>query len=70
MSNKLNCIEEVSTNILQCHSIFFFSRSLPTIILAECVMIYMEGEKSTALLRWFSEHLSACAFINYEQVSL
>ena len=31
-------------------------------------MVYMEGEKSAALLRWFTENLSTCVFINYEQV--
>lgn len=43
---------------------------LPTIFLAECVLVYMEVEHSNNLLRWFADSFSTCIFINYEQVNM
>ncbi len=38
--------------------------------MAECVLVYIESSKSTALLKWFTDNLPVCAFINYEQVNM
>ena len=43
---------------------------LPTIFLAECVLVYMEPKNCFNLLRALSERFSNAAFINYEQVQI
>ena len=43
--------------------------SLPTIFIAECVLVYIEKNKTDELLRWISDHFSSAVFVNYEQVS-
>ena len=42
--------------------------SLPTIFIAECVLVYIEKNKTDELLRWISDHFSSAVFVNYEQV--
>ncbi|XP_002979526.2 leucine carboxyl methyltransferase 1 homolog [Selaginella moellendorffii] len=42
--------------------------SLPTLILAECVLIYMDPEASRALLRWAASKFSNAVFVAYEQI--
>lgn len=44
--------------------------SLPTIFLAECVLVYMEPKNCFNLLRALAEQFPAAAFINYEQVNM
>ena len=43
-------------------------RSLPTIFLAECVLVYMASESSSALVRWIADKFPTVFFVNYEQV--
>ena len=43
-------------------------RDLPTVILAECVLVYLEPERSAALLKWLADNFKSVFFINYEQV--
>ena len=43
--------------------------TVPTIFIAECVLVYIEKSKTDELLRWISDHFSSAVFINYEQVS-
>lgn len=40
----------------------------PTLVLAECVLVYLEREESDALLRQLSAMLSTAAMLVYEQV--
>lgn len=48
-------------------SLCFFSA--PTYILSECVMVYMEPEHSSAVVRWLADTFkSAAALAIYEQV--
>ena len=42
--------------------------SLPTLFLAECVLVYMTIPKSSQLLQWISEKFRSAFFINYEMV--
>lgn len=43
---------------------------LPTVFLAECVLVYMEPPNCFNLLRALGERFKNAAFINYEQVNL
>jgi len=46
-----------------------FDTSLPTYILSECVLVYMEPEHSSAVVRWLAGHFKqAAAIAIYEQV--
>ena len=44
--------------------------NLPTLVLAECVLVYLPPEKTTRLLKWCSEKFKTSFFVNYEQVNL
>ncbi|KAJ6653918.1 hypothetical protein lerEdw1_007676 [Lerista edwardsae] len=43
---------------------------LPTVLVAECVLIYMTQEHSAGLLRWAAGIFPVAMFINYEQVNM
>jgi len=42
---------------------------LPTAFIAECVLVYMSAERSSALVRWIADSFASVFFVNYEQVS-
>jgi [phosphatase 2A protein]-leucine-carboxy methyltransferase len=42
---------------------------LPTFIIAECVLIYMATDSSSALLKFFTDKFETLSFLNYEQVN-
>eukprot|EP00250_Pteridium_aquilinum_P024477 c2912_g1_i1 orf=306-1325(-) len=42
--------------------------SLPTLILAECVLIYLEPSESRALVQWAGQKFSTSIFVVYEQI--
>jgi len=44
--------------------------NLPTLVLAECVLVYLPPEKTARLLKWCSEKFKTSFFVNYEQVNL
>ena len=46
------------------------SYSCPTLILAECVLVYIEQNKTSQLMTWLANKFSSCAFINYEQLNM
>jgi [phosphatase 2A protein]-leucine-carboxy methyltransferase len=41
---------------------------VPTLFLAECVLVYMEGEKATELIKWAATHFKTSVFLNYDPV--
>nr|XP_037845659.1 leucine carboxyl methyltransferase 1 isoform X2 [Chlorocebus sabaeus] len=43
---------------------------LPTLLIAECVLVYMTPEQSANLLKWAANSFEAAMFINYEQVNM
>jgi len=45
-------------------------RQLPTVFIAECVLVYMSAESSSALTKWISEQFNTALFVSYEQASL
>ncbi|XP_073118803.1 leucine carboxyl methyltransferase 1 homolog [Henckelia pumila] len=42
--------------------------SLPTFIIAECVLIYIDPESSRSIVRWASRKFSTAVFFLYEQI--
>ena len=46
------------------------SYTCPTLILAECVLVYVDQNKSSKLMTWLANKFSSCAFINYEQLNM
>uniref|UniRef100_A0A4W3H639 Leucine carboxyl methyltransferase 1 n=1 Tax=Callorhinchus milii TaxID=7868 RepID=A0A4W3H639_CALMI len=40
---------------------------LPTLLMAECVLVYITLEQSVELVKWASSSFNTCMFINYEQ---
>ena len=46
------------------------SYSCPTLILAECVLVYIDQNKTSKLMTWLASKFSSCAFINYEQLNM
>ncbi|XP_061425985.1 leucine carboxyl methyltransferase 1 [Lethenteron reissneri] len=43
---------------------------LPTVLVAECVLVYMTLEHSSRLVRWAADTFPTALFINYEQVNM
>ncbi|XP_066496870.1 leucine carboxyl methyltransferase 1 [Tiliqua scincoides] len=43
---------------------------LPTVLVAECVLIYLTQEHSAGLLKWAAGIFPSAMFINYEQVNM
>lgn len=46
-----------------------FDPGLPTYVLSECVLVYMEPQESAALLRHLGQSLPSAVCVVYEQVS-
>lgn len=44
--------------------------SCPTLVLAECALVYANADKVAEMLRWLSSSFSSLAFINYEQLNM
>lgn len=44
--------------------------NLPTVFIAECVLVYMCTTKSSQLLNWIAKKFKSAFFINYEMVSV
>ena len=45
-----------------------FDSSLPTLVISECVLIYMEPEHSDRVIEWIASTLPQAAFVLYEQI--
>lgn len=45
-----------------------FDSSVPTLVISECVLIYMEAEHSDAVIEWIASTLPQAAFVLYEQI--
>ena len=42
--------------------------SVPTLLLSECVLVYLEPEDSCAVIAWAARHFTSSVFVTYEQV--
>ncbi|CAJ0915398.1 unnamed protein product [Ranitomeya imitator] len=49
---------------------FGMDPQLPTLLVAECVLVYMTPEQSGSLLKWAAGTFPTAMFINYEQVNM
>lgn len=66
VSADLRNIKELDKKLKECNIDF----SLPTLVVAECVLVYMTCEHSSNLLKYLAESFKECCFVNYEQVNL
>lgn len=44
--------------------------TLPTLFIAECVLIYIPSTNSNSVINWVSRRFKIAAFLNYEQVNM
>lgn len=42
--------------------------TIPTLFLAECVLVYIEPDHCDNLLKWLASQFKSAVFVNYEQV--
>lgn len=66
MGCDLRNIDEVNNKLQQAEVDF----KIPTIFLAECVLVYIEAQNCHNLLKWLSAHFETSVFVNYEQVNM
>ncbi|XP_031617022.1 leucine carboxyl methyltransferase 1 [Contarinia nasturtii] len=66
MGVDLRHIDEIENKLKQAEVDF----TLPTLFLAECVLVYIESEHCSNLLKWLSSHFSSGFIVNYEQVNM
>ncbi|CAG8489658.1 2644_t:CDS:2 [Ambispora gerdemannii] len=45
-----------------------FDKSLPTLFLSECVLIYMEQQYSDKIIQWVGDNMQTALFVVYEQI--
>lgn len=62
----LRSIDEVAKKLRQADVDF----AVPTIVLAECVLVYVEANNCRALLSWLAASFAELVFVNYEQVNM
>uniref|UniRef100_A0A671FQT2 Leucine carboxyl methyltransferase 1 n=1 Tax=Rhinolophus ferrumequinum TaxID=59479 RepID=A0A671FQT2_RHIFE len=43
---------------------------LPTLLITECVLVYMSPEQSANLIKWAASSFGTAMFVNYEQVNM
>ena len=60
----LRNLQDLKQSLQQCDC----DKNIPTIFIAECVLVYMSKESSQALASWVAQQFQTCFFINYEQV--
>nr|XP_057917145.1 leucine carboxyl methyltransferase 1 isoform X1 [Doryrhamphus excisus] len=49
---------------------FHLNPELPTLLLSECVLVYMNPAQSSNLVHWAADTFHTAMFINYEQVNM
>lgn len=66
VSADLRSTPELENIFLRCN----LNYSLPTLVITECVLVYMNSSDSSKLLNWFTSKFSNILFVNYEQVNM
>jgi len=64
ISADLANLDQIASNLEQCE----LDSSLPTLLISECVFIYMEPEHSNALMQWATSTFDMCGVMIYEQI--
>jgi [phosphatase 2A protein]-leucine-carboxy methyltransferase len=67
VSADLRNVKEIEKKLLNDCDL---SVDLPTLIVCECVLVYMTVEHSSNLLKFFTKHFSKCCLVSYEQTNL
>lgn len=62
----LRSVDEVANKMKQSDVDF----TVPTIFVAECVLVYIETANCKNLLKWFATNFQSAAFVSYEQVNM
>ncbi|XP_059271075.1 leucine carboxyl methyltransferase 1 isoform X4 [Mustela nigripes] len=60
----LRDLPELEEKLKKCN----MNPQLPTLLIAECVLVYMTPEQSANLLKWAANSFDPAMFINYEQI--
>lgn len=66
VSADIRELKQLDAKIQSCR----IDKNLPTVFVAECVLVYMDTEYSDRLLKWINSKFYTSAFINYEQVNM
>lgn len=66
MGVDLRHIDELEKKLKQAEVDF----TLPTLFLAECVLVYIEHGQCANLLKWLSSQFTSAMIVNYEQVNM
>ncbi|XP_048645641.1 leucine carboxyl methyltransferase 1 isoform X2 [Marmota marmota marmota] len=62
----LRDLSELEEKLKKCN----MNTQLPTLLITECVLVYMTPEQSANLLKWASNTFETAMLINYEQVNM
>lgn len=62
----LRHISELANKLTQAEVDF----NIPTLFLAECVLVYVDTSAASTLLKWLAGKFSNSVFVNYEQVNM
>lgn len=66
IGTDLRHISELSNKLIQAEVDF----NIPTLFLAECVLVYIDSNAASALIKWLAQKFSNSLFVNYEQVNM
>lgn len=66
ISVDLRRINDLDRKLSECN----IDRSLPTLFISECVLVYMSAQDSSVLLQHLATTFSQCCFLKYEQCNL
>ncbi|KAF6125032.1 leucine carboxyl methyltransferase 1 [Phyllostomus discolor] len=62
----LRDLSELEEKLKKCN----MNTQLPTLLITECVLVYMTPEQSANLIKWAANSFGTAMFINYEQVNM
>ncbi|XP_039090379.1 leucine carboxyl methyltransferase 1 isoform X3 [Hyaena hyaena] len=62
----LRDLPELEEKLKKCN----MNPQLPTLLITECVLVYMTPEQSANLIKWAAHSFETAMFINYEQVNM
>lgn len=54
--------------LLEANVLLSLPSRLPTLLITECVLVYMSPEQSANLIKWAASSFGTAMFVNYEQV--